>query len=131
MLLAVEPIRTTLGYGQVNTILMALVVADLLPDPPEHQRRIPQGILIGLAAAIKLTTAEIASALVRGKQLEILGYSNLEVPEEARHAAYLELVGHACAGRVSFPIETYSLDNVTEAWERQAAGPGAKLIVTI
>jgi hypothetical protein len=30
-LLAVEPIRTTLGYGQVNTFLMALVVADLLP----------------------------------------------------------------------------------------------------
>jgi alpha-1,2-mannosyltransferase len=57
VLLAVEPIRTTLGYGQVNTILMALVVADLLPDPPEQRRRIPQGILIGLAAAIKLTPA--------------------------------------------------------------------------
>jgi alpha-1,2-mannosyltransferase len=57
VLLAVEPIRTTLGYGQVNTILMALVVADLLPDPPERRRRIPQGILIGLAAAIKLTPA--------------------------------------------------------------------------
>jgi alpha-1,2-mannosyltransferase len=57
VLLAVEPIRTTLGYGQVNTILMAFVVADLLPDPPEERRRIPQGILIGLAAAIKLTPA--------------------------------------------------------------------------
>jgi alpha-1,2-mannosyltransferase len=57
VLLAVEPIRTTLGYGQVNTMLMALVVADLLPDPPEHRRRIPPGILIGLAAAIKLTPA--------------------------------------------------------------------------
>jgi alpha-1,2-mannosyltransferase len=57
VVLAVEPIRTTLGYGQVNTMLMALVVADLLPDPPEHRRRIPQGILIGLAAAIKLTPA--------------------------------------------------------------------------
>jgi alpha-1,2-mannosyltransferase len=55
--LAVEPIRTTLGYGQVNTILMALVVADLLPDLPEQRRRIPQGTLIGLAAAIKLTPA--------------------------------------------------------------------------
>jgi NADPH2:quinone reductase len=76
-------------------------------------------------------TAEIPSAVVRGKQLEILGYSNLEVPDEARRAAYLELVGHAAAGRVNFPIERYPLDRVTEAWERQAAGPGAKLIVTI
>jgi NADPH2:quinone reductase len=76
-------------------------------------------------------TAEIPSALVRGKQLEILGYSNFEVPDEARRAAYLELVEHAAAGRVDFPIEKYPLDRVTEAWERQAAGPGAKLVVTI
>ena len=57
VLLAVEPIRTTLGYGQVNTMLMALVVADLLPDRPGNRRRIPQGVLTGLAAAIKLTPA--------------------------------------------------------------------------
>ena len=64
VVLAVEPIRTTLGYGQVNTLLMALVVADLLPVPrpepvegPGERRRIPQGSLIGLAAAIKLTPA--------------------------------------------------------------------------
>jgi alpha-1,2-mannosyltransferase len=57
VVLAVEPIRTTLGYGQVNTILMALVIADLLPDAPGERRRIPQGTLIGLAAAIKLTPA--------------------------------------------------------------------------
>jgi alpha-1,2-mannosyltransferase len=56
VVLAVEPIRTTLGYGQVNTILMALVIADLLPDSGER-RRIPQGILTGLASAIKLTPA--------------------------------------------------------------------------
>jgi alpha-1,2-mannosyltransferase len=57
VVLAVEPIRTTLGYGQVNTLLMALVVADLLPDAPGERRRIPRGALIGLAAAIKLTPA--------------------------------------------------------------------------
>jgi alpha-1,2-mannosyltransferase len=57
VVLAVEPIRTTLGYGQVNTMLMALVVADLLPDRPGERRRIPPGTLIGLAAAIKLTPA--------------------------------------------------------------------------
>lgn len=47
-----EPIRTTLGYGQVNTMLMWLVVADLLPG---KRRFLPQGTLIGIAAAIKLT----------------------------------------------------------------------------
>jgi alpha-1,2-mannosyltransferase len=56
-LLAVEPIRTTLGYGQVNTFLMALVVADLLPrwpGAPQHTRPL-QGALVGLAASVKLT----------------------------------------------------------------------------
>lgn len=56
VLVAMEPIRTTVGYGQVNTILMALVVADLLPDVPGRMRRLP-GTLTGLAASIKLTPA--------------------------------------------------------------------------
>ncbi|HWI00909.1 MAG TPA: glycosyltransferase 87 family protein [Propionibacteriaceae bacterium] len=55
VVLAVEPIRTTLGYGQVNTLLMAFVVADLLPDVERQRRRLPQGVLTGLATAIKLT----------------------------------------------------------------------------
>jgi alpha-1,2-mannosyltransferase len=55
VVLAVEPIRTTLGYGQVNTLLMAFVVADLLPDVEGQQRRLPQGLLTGLATVIKLT----------------------------------------------------------------------------
>ena len=58
-LVAVEPIRTTLGYGQVNTFLMALVVADLLPrwpGAPERGRK-AQGVLVGLATSVKLTPA--------------------------------------------------------------------------
>ncbi len=54
VLVAVEPLRTTLGYGQVNSLLMALVVLDLLPD---RARRWPRGVGIGVAAAIKLTPA--------------------------------------------------------------------------
>lgn len=46
-----EPVRETLMFGQVNLLLMGLVVADcLLPRTPW-----PRGTLIGLAAAIKLT----------------------------------------------------------------------------
>jgi len=49
--LYIEPIRSTISYGQVNLILMALVVFDCLSVSP----RWPRGSLIGLAAAIKLT----------------------------------------------------------------------------
>jgi NADPH2:quinone reductase len=76
-------------------------------------------------------TAEVASAVVRGKQLNILGYANPQLPLELRRSAYLELLGHAAAGDVEFPLETYPFDRLTEAWERQEAGPGAKLVVTL
>jgi NADPH:quinone reductase len=75
-------------------------------------------------------TAEIASSTVRGKQLNILGYANPQLPLELRRAAYLELLGHAAAGDVTFPIETYPFERLPEAWKRQAAGPGAKIVVT-
>ncbi|WP_228822043.1 MULTISPECIES: glycosyltransferase 87 family protein [Nocardia] len=48
-----EPTRSTLDFGQVNLLLMALVAADCLTEKPKWRR----GMLIGLAAAIKLTPA--------------------------------------------------------------------------
>lgn len=51
--LMMEPVRATLAFGQVNVILMALVAADCLAG----KTRWPRGILVGLAAAIKLTPA--------------------------------------------------------------------------
>jgi alpha-1,2-mannosyltransferase len=46
-----EPVWLTLSFGQVNLLLMALVVLDVLVLPPSRRR----GVLTGLAAAIKLT----------------------------------------------------------------------------
>ncbi|TCO63007.1 glycosyltransferase 87 family protein [Actinocrispum wychmicini] len=51
--LLIEPIRSTLDYGQINVILMAMVAADCLVRKPHW----PRGVLVGLAAAIKLTPA--------------------------------------------------------------------------
>lgn len=49
-----EPVRSTLGFGQINALLMVLVVLDILL--PGDRRR-TKGLLIGVAAAIKLTPA--------------------------------------------------------------------------
>ncbi|GAB3701402.1 glycosyltransferase 87 family protein [Saccharopolyspora tripterygii] len=47
----IEPARDTINYGQINLVLMGLVAADcLLP-----RTRWPRGMLVGIAAAIKLT----------------------------------------------------------------------------
>lgn len=45
-----EPVRLTFGYGQVNLVLMLLVLLDVLLVPPRWR-----GVLTGLAGAVKLT----------------------------------------------------------------------------
>jgi alpha-1,2-mannosyltransferase len=63
--LVTEPVRTTLYYGQVNVVLMALVALDCLVRVP----RWPRGLLVGLAAAVKLTPAVfVLYFLVRGNR---------------------------------------------------------------
>ncbi|WP_072481886.1 glycosyltransferase 87 family protein [Amycolatopsis australiensis] len=49
-----EPVRSTLGFGQINALLMVMVVLDVLL-PGDRKRT--KGLLIGIAAAIKLTPA--------------------------------------------------------------------------
>ena len=51
--LFLEPVRNTLNYGQVNVALMALVALDCLTAAPRWRR----GVLVGVAAAVKLTPA--------------------------------------------------------------------------
>jgi alpha-1,2-mannosyltransferase len=48
---ALDPVRTTLYLGQINVVLLALVVGDLLGRPGSRLR----GVGVGLAAAVKLT----------------------------------------------------------------------------
>jgi len=50
---AFEPVRSTVFFGQINLILMGLVAVDCLTP----KTRWPRGILVGLAAAIKVTPA--------------------------------------------------------------------------
>ena len=58
--LLLEPVRENFAFGQVNILLMALVVADCLRATPARLR----GAFVGLAAAIKLTPAGYALALL-------------------------------------------------------------------
>lgn len=56
VMLVTKPVEMTLGYGQVNLVLMAMVVADVLAvsGAPGRLGRFG-GVLVGAAAAVKLT----------------------------------------------------------------------------
>lgn len=51
LMLLIEPVRLNNSFAQINIVVMTLVVLDLVP----RKRLLPQGWLIGIAAAIKLT----------------------------------------------------------------------------
>ena len=48
-----EPIRSNFEFGQINVVLMTLVIADCVPRKTPW----PRGLLIGVAIALKLTPA--------------------------------------------------------------------------
>lgn len=48
-----EPIRANFEFGQINVVLMSLVIADLVP----RRTPWPRGLLLGIGVALKLTPA--------------------------------------------------------------------------
>ena len=48
-----EPIQANFSFGQINVVLMTLVIADCVP----RRTLLPRGALVGLAIALKLTPA--------------------------------------------------------------------------
>jgi alpha-1,2-mannosyltransferase len=52
--LALDPVRLTFSFGQVNIILAAFILADLTGVVKVGSKTIPRGVLTGVAAAVKL-----------------------------------------------------------------------------
>ena len=76
-------------------------------------------------------TAAFTSAAVRGKQLSILGYSNFVVARDELGRQYRALVERVLAGDITVDLDEVPLDDVADAWRRQAEGPQRKLVVGI
>jgi NADPH:quinone reductase len=75
--------------------------------------------------------APLRSADVRGKELTIQGHSHFALTKDERDRAYLELLDHLEQGRIVLDVETHDLDHVEEAWARQQAATGKKIVVTL
>lgn len=73
--------------------------------------------------------AALPSADIRFKELSILGHTNFASPPAERAEALRAMWALAAAGDLVVDCETVPLAGAAAAWERQAAGPGRKLIV--
>lgn len=108
-LLLGHPVANTVYWGQINVILMTMVALDVLSPNP----RWPRGLLIGLAAAVKLTPAGFALIfLLRGD----------------RRALLTAAAGFAAATAVAFvfmPADSvfYWTDRVFNATSLRIGGP--------
>jgi NADPH:quinone reductase len=107
------------------------IVIDPLWGAPalEAMRMAPMNarlVNLGQSAGAELA---LPSATVRGKRLRIIGHSVFETPLDVMQAAHLALLGHAASGELVVDVETHPLDDVSEAWRSEKAGPPVKLVV--
>ncbi len=62
IILGVQPVRETLGFGQLGIFLVAAALLDSMPGPRVFKRRVlPEGWMTGVATAVKLTPAVVAA----------------------------------------------------------------------
>ena len=99
-----------------------------VPAAAAAQAAVPRATIVNLGQSAG-ATSELASAAVRFKCLSILGHTNFAVPPDELAEHYRRLVSHVTAGDIVFEVDRVPLDGVAAAWQRQADGPGAKLVV--
>jgi NADPH:quinone reductase-like Zn-dependent oxidoreductase len=74
-------------------------------------------------------TSILPSGTVRGRELEILGYSTFTAPRDVLEREYGRLVEHVSAGRIVIDVERVPLTDTAAAWERQARGAATKIVL--
>ena len=90
-----EPIRANFDFGQINVVLMTLVIADCVP----RRTPWPRGLLLGVAIALKLTPAVFLLYFLLRKDTRALMVS-------AASAVAATLVGGVLAWQDSFQYWT-------------------------
>jgi NADPH:quinone reductase-like Zn-dependent oxidoreductase len=87
-----------------------------------------EGRFVHLGAAGD-THARFESAVVRGKSLSILGYTNNSLDAGTTHDILTTVLRYAAVGEISVSFDPVPLSGVAEAWRRQASGQAASRIV--
>jgi NADPH:quinone reductase-like Zn-dependent oxidoreductase len=75
--------------------------------------------------------ATFSSAVLRSRSASVMGYTNNSLTADQRNGALVAVVEHAATGRLVVAHETQPLHDITDAWQRQAAGgTSLRLVLT-
>ena len=74
-------------------------------------------------------TASISAGILRGKQLALFGFAGLHTPLKEKQSALSWLWAALKGGTLRVNAKTVLLEDLTEAWRRQATSPHAKYVV--
>jgi len=66
---------------------------------------------------------------IRGTGASILGHRNFQAPLDVQESAFRQLCQYALADEIKIDVEAIPLDDVADAWKRQAGSPGHKLVL--
>jgi NADPH2:quinone reductase len=89
----------------------------------------PRARVVHLGASAGPST-EIPSAPLRGKQIDLLGFSNFGVPRDVLVAAYRRMVDMAASGALVLSVSRYPLGFVADAWRTATTGEAKVVIET-
>jgi NADPH2:quinone reductase len=119
-----EGLRRALELGADEAVALdgdlgepTYVVDPLWGEPLERavQAAAPRARIVHIGQSAG-PTSTLASADVRGKQLDVLGFSDFGVRQDVLAEHYVRLVRHAIAGEIRVDVESFGLDEVGAAW---------------
>ena len=112
--------------------IVTRVVDPLFGEPAAAALRAlrPGGRMVHLGSSAG-DTCPIDSGTLRSRSLRIIGYTNNELGRDERAATLLAVADAVVDGTLALPHERWALDDVTAAWERQAAGDAEGRIVLL
>jgi NADPH:quinone reductase-like Zn-dependent oxidoreductase len=96
---------------------------------PDDQRSGLAGRLVNLGGAA-FDRAEFSSATLRGRSIDILGYTNNAISAEQRADALTQVLTLAARGEVSVEYQVFPLADCAQAWA-SAGSSGYRVVVAI
>jgi len=134
--LRLNPADLTVALGQVNIVIVLLVLADLTCVLRLGSRQLPRGIGVGIAAAVKLTPLIFIPFLLLTRQFRAaavasgtFGVCSLVTFAVTPHSSWLYWSTEIFDDRRSGNLRYISDQNLASALQRFAGGPVAPLLV--